>query len=86
VGPRAGMDAVVKRKIPRPRRKSNPYHSALLIFNFSISVISVSIAEYCSTDSDAVRPPYIRDRHFYDSLQLYVRNMYKRICNGYAKR
>jgi hypothetical protein len=24
VGPRAGMDAVVKRKIPSPRRESNP--------------------------------------------------------------
>jgi hypothetical protein len=24
VGPRAGLDAVVKRKIPSPRRKSNP--------------------------------------------------------------
>jgi len=23
-GPRAGLDAVVKRKIPRPRRESNP--------------------------------------------------------------
>jgi hypothetical protein len=24
VGPRAGLDAMVKRKIPRPRRESNP--------------------------------------------------------------
>jgi hypothetical protein len=24
VGPRAGLDAVVKRKIPSPRRESNP--------------------------------------------------------------
>jgi hypothetical protein len=28
VGPRAGLDAVSKRKIPSPRRDSNPYHPA----------------------------------------------------------
>jgi hypothetical protein len=26
MGPRAGLDAVVKRKIPRPSRESNPDH------------------------------------------------------------
>jgi hypothetical protein len=29
-GPRAGLDAVVKRKIPSPCRDSNPDHSAVL--------------------------------------------------------
>jgi hypothetical protein len=29
VGPRAGLDAVVKKKIPSPRRDSNPYPVAI---------------------------------------------------------
>jgi len=28
MGPRAGMDAMVKRKIPTPYRESNPHHPA----------------------------------------------------------
>jgi len=31
VGPRAFLDAVVKRKIPSPRRESNMYYKILLV-------------------------------------------------------
>jgi hypothetical protein len=41
VGPRAVLDAVVKRKIPSPRRESNPRTPIIIIIIITLTIIII---------------------------------------------